>query len=287
MAEATTAPPLGMVRLAALTSLTMLAFAANSLLCRAALGEPVIDAASFTAVRLASGALTLWLLLRWRGATARGDGDWPAAGLLFLYAIAFSFAYLSLSAATGALILFGFVQLTMQGAALLAGERLPGLAWAGLALAVGGLVYLLLPGLDAPDPLGALLMATAGVAWGLYSLRGRGVANPLRATAGNFMRSVPLALLALLPVLGHAGMNAEGASLAVASGALASGLGYALWYRVLPRLKASQAATVQLSVPVIAALGGVLLLGEPLGGRLVAASLAVLGGITLVLRRRG
>lgn len=276
-----------MTRLAILTALVMLAFAANSLLCRMALGPPLIDAASFTWVRLASGALTLWLLLR-RRAPPRPTGptDWWAATMLCVYAAGFSFAYLSLSAASGALILFGFVQLTMLGTGLCRGERLAPTAWAGLLLAVGGLVYLLLPGMDAPDPTGALLMAMAGIAWGVYSLRGRGVAAPLLATQRNFVGSVPLALLAALPFLDQVSLSGTGLMLAVASGAVASGLGYALWYSVLPQLKASQAATVQLSVPVIAAFGGVLLLNEPLGIRLLLASAAVLGGIALVLRRR-
>jgi len=275
------------VRTLTLTSIAMLAFAANSLLCRMALGPPRIDAASFTAIRLAAGALTLWLLLRRRSPRSTGvAGDWTAAGMLFVYAIGFSFAYRSLSAGTGALILFGFVQLTMLASGLRAGERLTGAAWLGLLLAVGGLVYLLLPGLEAPDPEGALLMAVAGIAWGVYSLRGRGIADPLHATAGNFARSVPLALLALLPFLGGPLPDIRGVLLAVASGAVASGIGYTLWYSALRGLNASRAATVQLSVPVIAAFGGVLLLNEPLGLRLMIASVAVLGGIALVLGQR-
>jgi drug/metabolite transporter (DMT)-like permease len=274
-------------RTLALTSIAMLAFAANSLLCRMALGPPRIDAASFTAIRLAAGALTLWLLLRRRGSRgARTAGDWTAAGMLFVYAIAFSLAYRSLSAGTGALILFGFVQLTMLASGLRAGERLTATAWLGLLLAVGGLVYLLLPGLAAPDPEGAVLMAAAGIAWGVYSLRGRGIPDPLHATAGNFVRSVPLALLALLPFVGAPLPDADGVLLAVASGAFASGIGYTLWYSALRGLNASRAATVQLSVPVIAAFGGVLLLDEPLGLRLMVATVAVLGGIALVLGQR-
>lgn len=274
-------------RVVGLTVLAMLAFAANALLCRMALAQPSIDAASFTSVRLLSGALTLWLILRWQQPRRSAvPGDWTAAAMLFLYAITFSFAYLSLDAGTGTLILFGLVQLTMLGAALLAGERLSAPAWAGLLLAIGGLVYLLLPGLHAPEPLGAALMAAAGVAWGVYSLRGRGVAEPLRATAGNFMRSVPLALLVSLAFLDTAQLSRSGVLLALASGALASGMGYAIWYSALRGLNASRAATVQLSVPVIAAFGGVLLLDEALSTRLLLASAAVLGGLALVLSQR-
>lgn len=276
-------------RTVGLTGLAMLAFAANSLLCRMALGPPLIDAASFTAIRLLSGALVLWLLLRWRGpATAASRADWTAAAMLFLYALAFSYAYLSLGAGIGALILFGCVQLTMLGAGLLAGERLGPAASLGLLLAAGGLVYLLLPGLGAPEPLGALLMAVSGVAWGIYSLRGRGTTDPLRATAGNFARSVPLVLAALLAaaLLAEPHLDGRGVLLALASGALASGLGYAIWYSALRGLNASQAATVQLSVPVIAAFGGVLLLDEALTLRLLIASAAILGGIALVLGQR-
>lgn len=270
-----------------LTSLAMVAFAANSLLCRMALGPPAIDAASFTGIRLVSGALTLWLLLRWsQPRTAGAAGDWTAAAMLFLYAIAFSFAYLSLSVGTGALILFGSVQLSLLTVGLLGGERLSALAWFGLLMAISGLVYLLLPGIDAPDPLGALLMAVAGLAWAVYTLRGRGIANPLGATAGNFARSVPLALLTVLFFLADERLSTDGVLLAIASGAVASGMGYAIWYSALRGLNASRAAAVQLSVPAIAAFGGVLLLDEPLGLRLTIASAAMLGGIALVLGQR-
>jgi drug/metabolite transporter (DMT)-like permease len=274
-------------RVLALTAVAMVAFAANSLLCRMALAPAAIDPASFTSIRLFSGALTLWLLVRWQhGPITTGKADWTAAAALFLYAITFSFAYLSLNAGVGTLILFGFVQLTMLAAALQAGERLTRLAWFGLLLAVAGLLYLLSPGLTAPDPLGALLMAVAGIAWGAYSLRGRGVRNPLQATAGNFARAAPMALLVSLVLLADAQLGARGALLAVASGALASGMGYALWYAALPGLDASHAATVQLSVPVIAAAAAVPLLDEPVTLRLLLSSMAVLGGIALVLRQR-
>jgi len=274
-------------RAAALTTLAMLAFAGNSLLCRAALNHTGIDAASFTTVRLASGALMLWLLVRLRDGRQTGAGNWPSALALVVYAAGFSFAYLSLPAATGALLLFGAVQATMIGRGLWAGERFRRLQLVGLVLALGGLVGLLLPGLSAPPLVGSLLMLGAGVAWGVYSLRGRGAGDPTRVTAGNFLRAVPIAAaLSLLTILhnnGNATPDGAGLVYAVLSGALASGIGYAIWYTALPLLKATSAATVQLSVPVLAALGGVALLGEPLSLRLVLASVAILGGIALVI----
>lgn len=273
------------MRLMALTTLALLAFAGNSLLCRAALKQAEIDAASFTAIRLVAGALMLWLLVRLRSGTTTGRGNWPSALALFAYAAAFSFAYVSLPAGTGALLLFGAVQATMIGWGLFKGERFGALPLAGLVLALGGLLGLLLPGLAAPPLAGALLMIAAGMAWGVYSLRGRGAGDPLRVTAGNFARAVPVALLMSLLFLGGARVDGPGALYAAASGAITSGIGYALWYTVLPALKATQAATLQLSVPVIAALGGIVLLGEPLSLRLVLAAAAILGGIALVIRR--
>lgn len=270
-------------RIVALTALAMIAFAGNSLLCRVALTQTDIDPASFTAIRLVSGALVLWLVTRIGRATPGGQGSWPSAFALFAYAAAFSFAYESLSAATGALLLFGAVQATMIGHGFWAGERLRGPQLAGLVLALGGLVGLLLPGLSAPPLSGALLMLGAGVAWGVYSLRGKGAGDPTRVTAGNFLRAVPLAAALSLVTLDYALLDRAGIGYAVASGALASGIGYAIWYAALPALKASHAATVQLSVPVIAALGGVAFLGEAVSLRLALASAAVLGGIALVI----
>lgn len=276
-----------LARIAALTAVAMFAFAANSLLCRLALRDGAIDAASFTSVRMVSGALVLALLAwpHWRR-RGRPRPDWRSAGALFAYMACFSFAYLSLAAGTGALILFGAVQLTMFAVALKRGEPFPPLSWLGLGLAVGGLVYLVAPGLTAPDPLGAALMAAAGIAWGVYSLRGKGVSDPLAATASNFLYGVPFVLVLSLWFLGRMDAAWSGFALAVASGAVASGLGYAVWYAALSGLAATSAATVQLSVPVIAAVGGVLLLAEPPTLRLVLASLAVLGGVAIVLRRR-
>lgn len=276
-------------RLLILTVLAMVAFAGNSLLCRIALKHTAIDPASFTTLRLASGALVLWLVARRQaqGAPARtGAGNWPSALALFAYAAGFSFAYVSLPAGTGALLLFGAVQATMIGYGLARGERFRRPQLVGLLLAFGGIVGLLLPGLSAPPLAGSLLMIGAGAAWGIYSLRGRGAGDPTRVTAGNFLRAAPLALaLSLLGIKG-ASVDAAGVGLAVASGALTSGIGYAIWYSTLPALKATTAATVQLSVPVIAALGGIAFLGEPVTLRLALASSAILGGIALVVLQK-
>ena len=270
-------------RVAALTILALLAFAGNSLLCRAALSRTAIDAASFTSVRLVSGALVLWLLVALRGGARAGGGNWLSAFALFAYAAGFSFSYIQLPAAAGALILFGAVQTTMIGYGLYLGERMRAAQLAGLALAAAGLLGLLLPGLSAPPLLGALLMLGAGLAWGIYSLRGKGAGDPLKVTAGNFARAAPMALALSAVLLGGARFDPAGAGYACLSGALASGLGYAIWYTALPFLKSATAATVQLSVPVIAAAGGIVLLGEPVTLRLLAASVAILGGIALVV----
>ncbi|VTU13514.1 DMT family transporter [Variovorax sp. RA8] len=272
------------LRVVALTVAAMLAFAANSLLCRMALQQGGIDAASFGSIRLVAGALTLALVVRLRSRPeAGGRADWLAAAMLFAYVAFFSFAYLSLPAGTGALILFGAVQLTMLGAGLRAGEMFGPVAWSGFVLAVAGLVYLVSPGVAAPPPLGATLMAVAGVAWGVYSLRGRGVADPLAATARNFVRAAPMALALSVVLAGSAHADAAGVALAVASGALTSGIGYVIWYAALPGLSAMRAATVQLSVPLIAAFGGVIFLSEAITPRLMLCSVAILGGIGLVL----
>jgi drug/metabolite transporter (DMT)-like permease len=270
---------------AGLTAVAMLAFAANSLLCRLALQQDRIDPASFGAIRLVAGAVVLALAMR-RGRQTATPGDWRAAGFLFAYVALFSFAYVSLAAGTGALILFGAVQLTMLGAGLWGGERFTPAGWMGLALALAGLAVLLLPGAAAPSLHGAVLMAGAGVAWGGYSLRGRGAADPLAATAASFLRAAPLGVLLALVYAAHAHADARGVGLAVVSGALTSGLGYVVWYAALRRLGAMRAATVQLCVPPVAAFGGVLLLGEALTLRLALASLAILGGIALVLGSR-
>jgi drug/metabolite transporter (DMT)-like permease len=270
-------------RVLLLTTLAMASFAANSLLCRAALRDTTIDAVTFTTVRLIAGALTLWLIVALRSGKPGVAGSWYSALALFAYAIAFSWAYRSLSAAAGALLLFGSVQATMIAYGLWTGERLRGRQWIGLTLALCGLAGLMLPGLSAPPLSGALLMMTAGMAWGVYSLRGKGAGDPAGATAGNFLRAVPIALVLSLVLLGDAHWDQAGAWYAVASGAVASGIGYAIWFAALPALKATSAATVQLSVPVIAAIGGILFLGESLTLRLVLASVTILGGIALVI----
>jgi drug/metabolite transporter (DMT)-like permease len=272
-----------------LTATAMLAFAANSLLARLALVDGSADAAGFTGLRLASGAalLVLILLLR-RGSvrTGRLPGSWASAAALFCYAAAFSYAYLTLGAAMGALVLFGAVQFTMILWGIARGER-PGLAaFAGMALAFGGFVFLVAPGLESPDPKGTVLMGAAGIAWGIYSLRGRGSTDPIGDTAGNFIRTVPAALLLLLLSLPSNGMSATGVALSLASGVVASGLGYVVWYTALPALAATRAAIVQLTVPVIAALGGVLFVGEAISAHLVIAATVILGGVAITILSR-
>lgn len=270
----------------ALTAAAMAAFAANSVLCRLALGASLIDAASFATIRTVSGAVILGIILTLRPGKVRAKPDWRSIVTLYLYMVFFAFAYLSLSAGTGALVLFGAVQLTMFIVALRSGEHFSPISWAGLVLAIGGLVYLVSPGVTAPDPLGAALMAVAGIAWGFYSLVGRSAGDPVEATAYNFIFSVPLVVITSLVFLGDFQLSPTGAAYAVASGAIASGIGYVIWYAALRGLTATSAATVQLSVPVIAAIGGVLLMSEDVTLRLVVASLATLGGVALVLTQR-
>lgn len=268
-----------------LTTLAMIAFAGNSLLCRAALRDTDIDAATFTSIRLISGALTLCLLLGVRGNRApMKQGSWGSALALFAYAAAFSYAYGGLSAAMGALLLFGAVQATMISIGIVRGNRPQLWQWVGFVVAFSGLVGLLLPGLTAPPLFSSLLMIGAGIAWGVYSLRAKGAGEPTAVTTGNFVRAVPMALVLSLVMMTSASIDTAGIGYAVASGAIASGMGYAIWYMALPLLQATTAATVQLSVPVIAAVGGVLLLTEPLTPRLVVAGVAILGGIAMVIR---
>jgi drug/metabolite transporter (DMT)-like permease len=286
-----------------LTLVTMTAFAGNSLLCRLALKQTSIDAASFTFIRIISGAIALWLIAEFRrrllvdrtsrqGGTlverspnspVTQTGSWPSALALFVYAAAFSFAYISLSAGTGALLLFGAVQATMIIWGLRKGEQLRAWQIVGLALALGGLVVLLFPGLSAPPVAGSILMLGAGIAWGVYSLRGKTAGDPVSATAGNFLRAVPLAAILSVALLPWANLDRTGIGYAILSGAMASGVGYAIWYTALPSLKAASAATVQLSVPVLAAAGGIIFLSEPITLRFLFASVAVLGGIALVV----
>jgi drug/metabolite transporter (DMT)-like permease len=269
-----------------LTGFTLSAFAANSLLCRLALGARLIDPVSFTSVRLLSGGLGL-IVISWLGgegaAPPEQRGSWASGLALFIYAIGFSLAYVSLTTGTGALLLFGAVQVTMISAAMLAGERLGVRGWFGSLLAIGGLVYLVLPGISAPDPLGALLMCLAGIAWGLYSIRGQGIAAPIDMTTGNFIRSAPLAILASIIDFSSINWQPGGVLLALVSGVVTSGLGYVLWYRVLGSLTTSQASVLQLLVPVLAALGGVGMLSEEASFRLVLSGSLILGGVALTV----
>lgn len=279
----------GTLRTIVLTGAALVAFAGNSILCRLALrpgasGESAIDAVGFTALRLASGALVLLPMLR-----RRSSRRWspPAAAALLTYALGFSLAYVSLDAGTGALLLFGLVQVTMIAAGLRAGERPSPLRVVGMLAAMVGVVLLVAPGVSAPDPAGALLMAVAGVAWGVYSLLGRGLADPTAATAANFALAAPAALLVVAARWDASSITARGALLAAASGALTSGLGYAVWYRALRGHSATSAAVVQLAVPVLAAAGGVALLDERLTPRLLGAGALTLAGVALaVLARR-
>jgi len=277
-------------RIFLLTTFAMIAFAGNSLLCRLALKNEGIDAASFTIIRLISGALVLWFLIRPGKSTQVGKGSWMSGLALFVYAAGFSFAYLNLSAAMGALLLFGSVQITMIVYGIWKGERLKGIALIGFLISLAGFVGLLSPGIAAPPLLAALLMSISGIAWGVYSLRGKNEGDPLQVTAGNFVRASVIG--AVFCIVIYSWMmppdlpGFSGVIYAVCSGAITSGLGYAIWYSVLPTLKTTTAAIVQLSVPAIAAMGGVLLLHEPVGLRLVLASIAILGGIALFVSRR-
>lgn len=300
---------LASARIFILTFLAMIAFASNSLLCRAALRQTPIDPATFTFTRIFTGAVALWLILHARRKlivdrtapplvdsfsdsspvtrhSSLKDGNWLSAFALFVYAAAFSFAYVDLAAGTGALLLFGAVQATMIFWGFTRGERLDGLQIIGLVVAVAGLVVLLFPGITAPPIVGSVLMISAGIAWGIYSLRGRTTDNPVAATAGNFLRAVPFVVLVGLALFRHAKFDSLGLFYAAISGAITSGVGYVIWYAALPGLKRTSAATVQLSVPVLAAAGGILFLHEPITPRYVAASIAVLGGIALVVLER-
>jgi len=272
-----------------LTTLTMIAFASNSLLNRLALGQKTIDAATYTTIRLVTGAIMLFIIasLQRKNGQPLLRGSWFSAAFLFLYAITFSFAYISLTTGTGALILFGSVQVTMIIVALRSGERPQVLEWLGFSLALGGLVYLVFPGLSAPPLLGSILMVTAGIAWGFYSIRGRGSQNPLADTAGNFIYAVPMILVMRVLPISTIQISTQGVILATLSGALASGVGYVLWYAALRGLTTTRAAIVQLSVPVIAAWSGVLLLAEDVSARLLIAGTLILGGIGISVLSRG
>ena len=275
-------PQVNRFRLVALTLAALIGFASNSLLCRMALLHGgTIDPVTFTTVRIAAGALMLALLVQLRSGSSRGQGSWLSASALFAYAIAFSLAYVRLAAGTGALILFSMVQATMIVVALRNGEKLRPLQWLGLIVALAGLVVLVAPGVRSPDPRSAALMSLAGVAWGIYSLRGRRSSDPLASTAGNFLRAVPFALVASLASLMAVHASTRGVLLAAASGALASGIGYSFWYAVVPRMPATRAAILQLSVPLLTAAGGILFLHEAMTTRLLLAGVTIVGGIAL------
>ena len=276
-----------MPKIIASTAFALVAFAFNSILCRMALRTGEADAAGFTAVRLASGAVALIVISYFvSDSKSLKRGNWYSAFFLFAYAICFSFAYIGLTAAAGALILFSAVQFTMIVVALIRGERPGGLEWLGLVIALSGLVYLVFPGLSSPPLFASGLMAAAGVAWGFYTLRGRGSGDPLGDTTGNFIRAVPMIAIAAIPFLSQINLSTRGIVLAILSGAIASGLGYTVWYFALKHHTATRAAVLQLSVPVIAAFGGVLLLSEIMTKRLVIASVIILGGVGLTIAGR-
>jgi len=270
------------------TTLALIAFAANSVLCRLALGGEAIDAAGFTCIRLLSGAIVLLCILKWGGNKNRSStkGSWSAAFMLFLYAVTFSFAYLTLNTGTGALILFGSVQITMILRSHLSGTRLLLMEWVGVVVAFSGIVYLVLPGVTAPSLTGFSLMTLAGIAWGLYSLKGRGSTNPLSDTSYNFLRSIPFVIVLGLFFFHDAHITRQGIILAAISGSITSGIGYTLWYIALRGLSATQAAVVQLSVPVIAGFGGVVFVSEQISLRLTLSALLTLGGILMVILGR-
>ncbi|SHE61996.1 DMT family transporter [Vibrio gazogenes] len=280
-------------KIAILTGLALIAFAANSVLCRLALGHEAIDASSFTAIRLLSGAVVLFLIVLTTQKNtdsptqgARPKGSWTASLMLFLYAVTFSYAYISLDTGTGALILFGAVQITMILHSLVSGTRLHVMEWLGITTAFAGFVYLILPGVTAPSLSGFLLMATSGVAWGIYTLKGRASKNPLLDTAYNFFRSVPLVIILTLITIRHTGYSSAGIWLAIISGGITSGIGYTLWYIALSGLSSIQAAVLQLAVPVIATFGGVIFVSEVITSRLIMSAILVLGGILMVILGR-
>ncbi len=272
------------LRLAVLTTLTMIAFAGNSLFCRMALKETAIDAASFASVRLLSGAAMLWLVMSWQKQAPLAHGNWRSATALFIYAVALSFAYRSIDTGAGALMLFGAVQATMLIAGFIAGERMTRIQTAGFVSAMAGLVILVVPGIEAPSVLDSILMLASGIAWGVYSMLGRGQSNPAAATADNFLRAAPMAVALSLFALPWLHLDAQGVLYAALSGAVTSAPGYVLWYRVLQHMRAMTASTVQLSAPLLAAIAGILLLGEALTRDLLVSSVLILGGILLVLR---
>ncbi len=268
-----------------LTGLALIAFAANSVLCRLALGNEAIDASSFTVIRLLSGTIVLFLIISITGNTTGTftKGSWTASFMLFLYAVTFSYAYISLDTGTGALILFGSVQITMILLSLISGTRLHITEWAGVVIAFIGFTYLILPGITTPSVIGFLLMTIAGIAWGIYTLKGRGSKSPLTDTAYNFLRTTPLVVLLAIYTINNINYSSEGIVLALLSGGVTSGIGYTIWYIALGGLSSTQAAVLQLSVPVIAALGGVIFVSEAITFRFIISAAMVLGGILMVV----
>lgn len=269
-----------------LTAIALVAFAANSVLCRMALGDDLIDPVTFTAIRLSGGAIALSLIFWMTRKKKSGqmlEGSWRSAIALYGYALAFSLAYVSLSSGTGALILFGAVQITMLLVAFRSGEQMGAIQWAGFCVAIAGIIYLVSPGIAAPDLRGAVLMMISGMAWGMYSIAGKSVKSPIAMTTGNFIRAaimmVPTSIIAL--VLAMSSVSTYGVALALTSGVVTSGMGYVIWYKVVPMLTTTQAAVVQLLVPLLAALGGVIFIGEKFTVRLGLASLLILGGVVL------
>jgi len=274
------------LKLSVFTTLTMLAFASNSLLCRMAMKETTISSASYTSIRLLSGAATLWFIMYCQKQASTKYGSWRSALALFVYAVTLSFAYRSINTGAGALVLFGAVQLTMLLAGYLAGERMSSFQNLGFAAALAGLVILVSPNAVAPSIMDSLLMLASGIAWGLYSIFGRGLPDPVAATAGNFIRAVPMAIGLSIVTLPWMHIDSRGLIYATVSGAITSGIGYLLWYRILQHMSAMTASTIQLSSPLLASIGGVVLLGEVLTRELMVASILILGGIWLVLRYR-
>ena len=270
------------------TALALLAFAGNSILCRLALGEDAIDAASFTAIRLLSGIIVLATIMKMTQArgTITSGGSWKASFMLFLYAVTFSYAYVSLETGIGALILFGSVQITMILVGLLSGNRFHYFEWLGVLVAFAGFVYLVMPGVTAPSLIGFILMSIAGIAWGFYTLAGKGSVNPLCDTSSNFLRTLPLVIVLVAVTFQHSTMSQKGILLAVLSGGIASGIGYTIWYTALGGLSAIQAAVLQLFVPVIAAVGGVVFADEIFSFRLALSSILILSGILAVILGR-
>lgn len=297
-------PSINVFKTILFTGLALLAFAANSVLCRLALGEHTIDAAGFSLIRLLSGSVVLVFLLTLQHQFKKNSdqkitnqttsilsknnakGSWFAALMLFVYAVCFSFAYLSLKTGTGALILFGAVQITMIVHSLFLGNKLVITEWLGVLLAFAGFIYLMLPGASVPPFYGMLLMTLSGIAWGFYTLKGRTSTAPLQDTAYNFLRTIPFVFVLLIIYAKNLTITPTGVVLALLSGGIASAIGYTLWYMALTGLSVTQAAVVQLLVPVIAALGGIIFVLEPITFRLVLSSLMILGGILLVVLGR-